>query len=193
MFGQGFIKRETRETLVEIEIYLKPGNIIIDTGIPFFNHLLETLLFYANFSGKVVAKEKIKVDDHHIVEDVAICLGQAISEALGDRKGIARYGWSIIPMDDSLTICAIDLGGRPYLKFKCKFKRFEIGGLAIENVRHFLYTFAINLKATIHIWVPWGLNDHHKTESIFKALGFALKQACSKINQNIYISIKGIL
>ncbi len=189
---RGIARRETRETYVEVEIVLEPGDIDVSTPIPFLNHILETILYYSGFSGRILAREKLRVDDHHVVEDVAVCLGQAISEALGDRRGISRFGWAVVPMDDSLAIASVDLGGRPYAVFKCKLRRSEIGGLALENVRHLVHTLAYSIRATIHVWTPWGHNSHHKVEAMFKALGLALRQACSQRGSSEYFSTLSI-
>ncbi|OYT26682.1 MAG: imidazoleglycerol-phosphate dehydratase [Thermoprotei archaeon ex4572_64] len=186
---EGYVKRETRETSVEVLLKLEPGDFHVDTSIPFFNHLLETLFLYADFSGYVKAIDKCRFDDHHLVEDVAICVGLALSKALGDRIGIERFGWSLVPMDDALVMVSVDLGGRSYSNFKGSFRRSEINGLALENIPHFIKSLADNLRANIHVIILYGENDHHKVEAIFKALGVALRQAV-KIGRSRVLSAK---
>ncbi len=191
MSRRGVCHRRTLETEVLVEVDLDvPGSVQIDTPYKFFNHLLETLFHYARFSGKVRALELKKVDDHHVVEDVAICLGASIRDAVRGAC-ITRFGWCIIPMDDALVLAAIDICGRPYLSYKCRITRDHIGDMAVENIEHFLYTLALNLGATLHIKVLNGKNSHHIAEAIFKALGLALHQATRKTE--VTISTKGHL
>ncbi len=183
--------RKTLETEVTVEINIdEPGTITIDTPYRFFNHLLETLLHYARFSGLVRALELKKVDDHHVIEDVAICLGEAIRNAIASSK-IARFGWCIIPMDDALVLVAVDLCGRPYLSYKCRVTRSTVGDIAVENVKHFFYTLAVHLGATLHVKVLDGENAHHILEAMFKAVGIALHSATREVSS--VISTKGHL
>ncbi len=174
----GEIYRRTRETEIYVRINIdETGEVQVNTPYRFLNHLVETLLFYAGFSGVVEARELKPVDDHHVVEDVAICIGQAVSKALGDRGNIARYGWAIVPMDDACALAAVDLGGRVYVYTNYSYRREKIGDVATENILHFYVSLAQHLQATIHVHVLAGLNEHHIAEASFKALGMALGQA----------------
>jgi imidazoleglycerol-phosphate dehydratase/histidinol-phosphatase len=171
------LERNTKETKVFVQCNLDgQGNFSIDTGINFFNHMLEQLSKHSLIDFTVKAKGDLQTDEHHTVEDVGLALGQALQNALGDRKGINRYGF-LLPMDDTLVEVAIDLGGRPYLVFNCDFKREKVGDLPTEMVEHFFRSVAETLKANIHINVKYSRNEHHKTEAIFKAFAKSLKMA----------------
>ncbi len=193
MGREGFCERKTRETYVRVYLNIDDhGHISVNTSIRFLDHMLETFLFYAKFSGEIHAEElKSCGDDHHIVEDVAICLGNALNNALGDRSRIKRFGWSIIPMDDALCLTSVDLCSRVYFKFNYRYRREKIGDISTENIVHFLNTFTTNLKATIHIKVLDGFNEHHITEAIFKSLGISINEA-SRIVEHVQ-STKGIV
>ena len=183
--------RKTEETEVEVEINLdEGGKIDVSTPYNFLNHMLETFLHYANFSGKVIAREIKKVDDHHVIEDVAICLGRALRAAI-QESSICRFGWCVLPMDDALVMVAIDICGRPYFRFRGKIPREYVGDVAVENIKHFLYSFTVNLLATLHVHVLDGENAHHIVEAIFKALGFAIWQATRVRDRTL--STKGVI
>lgn len=186
------VERRTRETEVKVELSLEPGEVKVETPVRFLNHMVETLIFYMGASGIVKAIDLRGFDDHHVVEDVAIVLGQALDKALGDRVGIARFGWSIVPMDDALTLASVDLGGRVYFVFDGSFSRDMIGDMSTEMVPHFIGSLASSLRATIHVKVMRGENNHHIAESIFKALGLALGQAM-QVKGNQVMSLKGAL
>jgi imidazoleglycerol phosphate dehydratase HisB len=192
MTRQAVVERRTRETEVRVELRLEPGDIKVDTPIRFLNHMLETLIFYMSASGSINAVDLREFDDHHVVEDVAIVLGMAIDKALGDRVGIARFGWSIVPMDDALALVAVDLGGRSYFAFDGGFGRYMVGDLSTEMVPHFIRSLADSSRATIHVRLLNGENDHHKIEAIFKALGLSLRQAMQVISDQA-MSLKGVL
>ena len=192
MIRQAVVERRTRETEVRVELRLGPGDVRVDTPIKFLNHMLETLIFYMGASGSVNAADLRGFDDHHVVEDVATVLGMAIDKALGDRVGIARFGWSIVPMDDALALVAVDLGGRPYFIFDGNFSRCMVGDLSTEMVPHFIRSFATSSRATIHVKLLNGENDHHKIEAIFKALGLSLRQAMQIVSDKA-MSLKGVL
>ena len=189
---ESVVERRTRETEVKVELSLEPGEVNVDTPIKFLNHMVETLIFYMGASGRVKAIDLRGFDDHHIVEDVAIVLGSALDKALGDRVGLTRFGWSIVPMDDALTLASVDLGGRVYFVFKGSFTRDIVGDMATEMVPHFIRSLASSLKATIHVKVMWGENNHHVAESIFKALGLAIGQAIQVKGSGVP-SLKGVL
>jgi imidazoleglycerol-phosphate dehydratase len=169
------VSRKTRET----EIYVKAnldsiGEADINTGIAFLDHLITTLAFHSQIDITVHAKGDLK---HHVIEDAAICLGQAIRKALGDGNGIARFGLAAVPMDCSLVFSAVDLARRPYVKIDLKFRGGKIEDTPCEDIYHFLETLALSMQANVHIWTQYGNNDHHKAEAAFKALALSLKQA----------------
>ncbi len=172
-------KYETHETSIALEIDIDGvGEALVDTGIGFLNHMLESFARHSLFNLKLKAVGDLNVDDHHAVEDIGICLGTALSKALGDRKSIRRFGDASVPMDDSLARCAVDIGGRGYLVFNASFNRDTIKGLSSENVEHFLQSMAINAGININLQAE-GKNDHHKIEAIFKAAALALRKAVS--------------
>ena len=170
------VKRRTAETDIDIELNLDGGaDYKIETTIGFFNHMLELLAKHALFDLRIKASGDVEVDDHHLIEDVGICLGQAIKSALGDKAGIKRYGFFILPMDESLCRVALDIGGRPFLVYKMRIagdSRNEI-----DLYKNFFTALASSLGANIHITILYGNDPHHCIESIFKALGKALRQA----------------
>jgi imidazoleglycerol phosphate dehydratase HisB len=192
MIRQAVVERRTRETEVRVELRLEPGDIKVDTPIRFLNHMLETLIFYMGASGSINAVDLRGFDDHHVVEDVAIVLGTAMDKALGDRVGIARFGWSIVPMDDALALVAVDLGGRSYFVFDGSFSRDTVGDLSTEMIPHFIRSFADSARATVHVKLLGGENEHHKVEAIFKALGLSLRQAMQIVSDQV-MSTKGVI
>ncbi len=174
------MERTTRETDVRVSVRLEgAGRSHIQTGIGFLDHMLELLAAHALVDLEVEADGDLEVDEHHTVEDVGIVLGQALSEALGDRRGIRRYGF-LLPMDEALARVALDLGGRSYLVFRAEFGRDRVGELPTELVEDFLRALTDHLGATLHVTVEHGRNDHHKIEAIFKGLGRALRAAIER-------------
>ena len=187
------LERETKETQVECELNLDgEGKASVNTGIGFFNHMLELLAFHSGMNLYLRADGDLDVDDHHTIEDCGILLGKVMRKALGDRAGIARYGSFTLPMDETLASVDLDISGRPYLVFNCEFKRDQIGMMATETVEEFLRAFAFQAGITLHVNVHYGNNDHHKTEAIFKALGRALRAAV-KVSGDRIPSTKGML
>ena len=171
------IKRKTKETDITIKLELDgEGKAEVETGIGFFNHMLEQIARHANLNLTVQVKGDLNVDEHHTIEDTGIALGEALKKALGDKKGIKRFGF-MLPMDDSVAECAIDLSGRNYLNFNCKFQREKVGEFPTELTEEFFRGLTIGLMANIYIKAE-GKNDHHKIESIFKAFAKALNEAC---------------
>jgi len=169
--------RETSETSVRVRVDLEgSGRSEIDTGIGFLDHMLELLARHALLDLAVEAEGDLHVDEHHTVEDVGLVLGQAMDRALGERRGIRRYGF-LLPMDESLARVAVDLGGRPCLVFQAEFSRERVGDLPTELVEDFLKALSDRLRANLHVRVEYGRNDHHRIEAIFKALGRALRAA----------------
>ena len=187
------LERETKETRVECELNLDgEGKSTVDTGIGFFNHMLELLAFHSGMNLYIDANGDLDVDDHHTIEDCGILIGQALRKALGSRAGIARYGSFTLPMDEVLASVNLDISGRPYLVFNCEFQRDQIGMMATEMVEEFMRAFAVNAGITLHVNVHYGKNDHHKAEAIFKALGRALKEAV-RVSGDQIPSSKGML
>ncbi len=169
-------ERKTKETDIKIEIDIDgEGKSKIKTGIGFFDHMLEQIARHANINLKVNVKGDLNVDQHHTVEDTGIALGEAIKKALGDKKGIKRFGY-FLPMDDSIAKCAIDLSGRNYLNFKCKFERENVGQFPTELTEEFFRGMALGMMANIYLEAK-GKNDHHKIESMFKAFAKSLNEA----------------
>src|SRR5438552_9378218 len=174
------ISRVTKETQIRLALNLDgSGQSAARTGVGFFNHMLDLLARHSLMDLSVAAKGDLDVDSHHTVEDVGIVLGQALEKALADKRGIHRYGWAIVPMDESLAQVAIDLSGRPAFVFKVKFKAGAIGNFPTELIEEFLKALATNAKMNLHVTVPYGSNNHHIAEAIFKATAKALRQAVS--------------
>ncbi len=170
-------ERTTKETSVVVEVDLDgTGQAKVATGIGFFDHMLQLLAKHAAIDLAVDANGDLHVDEHHTVEDVGLALGEALSTALGERRGIRRYGF-LLPMDESLAQIALDLGGRPYLVFDASFSRERVGELPTELVEDFFKALSNALKANIHVTLHYGRNDHHKIEAIFKAFARALRMA----------------
>ena len=180
MSRRGATSRETRETAVRAAVDLDgEGRSSISTGVGFLDHMLDLLAAHSLVDIEVEARGDLHVDEHHTVEDVGITLGMAIADALGERKGIRRYGF-LLPMDEALARVALDLGGRPFVVFEADFEREKVGDLATELVEDFVRALAQHLGANIHVRVEYGRNDHHKIEAIFKALGRALRAALER-------------
>ncbi len=184
--------RETSETKVEIKLNLDgSGKGKIDTGLSFFDHMLDQLARHGNFDLDIKVAGDLNVDEHHTIEDVAITLGEAFNKALGKKKGIERYGF-LLPMDDSLSQVALDFGGRSCLVWDAAFKREKIGDVPTEMFEHFFQSFCQNARCNLNIKSE-GKNEHHKIESIFKAFAKALKMACARTNNFQIPSTKGSL
>jgi imidazoleglycerol-phosphate dehydratase len=187
------ITRKTKETDILVQINLDGiGKYEIDTGIGFLDHMLCHLSKHSKMDLTLKAKGDLEVDQHHTVEDVAICLGQALVEALGDKKGISRYGNSSVPMEDALANVAVDLSGRPFCVYNVQYRTEKVGDFDVECVEELLRSFANHGKFNLHITVPHGTNSHHIAEAVFKALGQALAQAI-KISGKDIPSTKGSL
>jgi imidazoleglycerol phosphate dehydratase HisB len=187
------VTRQTKETSIEVSLNLDgTGNYEIETGIGFLNHMLELFSKHAQIDLRLHCKGDLHIDDHHTVEDVAIALGNTLKEALGDKKGIQRYGCATIPMDETLARCVIDLSGRSYLVFQAKFTRQKISDMATEMVEHFFFSLAEHLKANVHLEILYGKNTHHKIEGLFKAFALALREA-KAITSNDIASTKGVI
>jgi imidazoleglycerol-phosphate dehydratase len=189
------INRKTKETDINMEFSLDgTGNSQIETGIGFFNHMLDSFVRHGFFDMKLTAKGDLYVDSHHTVEDTGIVLGKAIKDALGDKKGIRRYGSSIIPMDESLILCAIDLSGRPFLSYDLKFDSDKVGYIDTELIKEFFYALSYNAGMNLHIRMLSGENNHHIAEAAFKAFAKALDAACGYDNRiKDVLSTKGTI
>ncbi len=190
------ITRETKETSVSVELDIDgSGKFDIKTGIRIFDHLLSHLAQHGLFDMKISASGNFGADPHHVIEDVAISLGRTLSQALGERRGIARMAHAIVPMDEALALVAVDIGGRGYAVVDISFTGLYIGELPTDLVRHFLESLAIEGRLNLHAKILAGINDHHKAEAIFKALGRALDGA-TRIDERIsgeMPSTKGVI
>lgn len=174
------LTRTTKETDITIDLKLDGTGVgNIDTGIGFFDHMLEGFSKHGFFDLTCKVKGDLAVDGHHTVEDTGIVLGNAIKEAVGDKKGIARYGFFVLPMDDALCLCAVDLCGRPYLQYECTFTAPKIGELDTELIREFFYAVSYSAGMNLHIRMLSGINQHHMAEAMFKAFAKALDMAVS--------------
>ena len=174
------ITRKTNETELTVTVDLDgTGSARVATGIGFFDHMLEQLARHSLVDMDIAAKGDLHIDFHHTVEDTGLALGQAVRQALGDRKGIRRYADTHLPMDETLTRVAIDVSGRPFLVFKSEFQRAKIGAFDSQLVREFFQAFAMSAGMTIHVETLYGVNDHHIAESCFKGLARSLQQAIS--------------
>lgn len=186
------LTRKTSETDIEIELDIDgTGKYEIDTGVNFFNHMLESFSRHSFIDLKVKAVGDIEIDDHHTIEDTGILLGEAFLKAIGDKKGIRRMGHAIVPMDDSVATVAIDISGRSYCNMNLEFKNDKIGDMTADIITHFFESFASSAKINIYGTVE-GSNDHHKAEAVFKAFAKSIYDAC-KIEHDEILSTKGVL
>ncbi len=175
---QATIERKTKETEISLTLDLDgEGNVEVGTGVGFLDHMLDHLGRHGLFDLTLRAKGDLHVDAHHTVEDVAICLGQAIDQAVGDKAGIFRYGHFTVPMEETLAEVAVDLSGRPALVYRVEYPGEKVGAFDVELVEEFLRALTNNARMNLHVTVPYGTNNHHIAEAIFKALGKALCMA----------------
>jgi imidazoleglycerol-phosphate dehydratase len=173
------IDRKTKETEVRLTLDLDGGEASISTGVGFLDHMLELLARHGRLGLKLEAKGDLQTGAHHTTEDIGICLGQAIDQALADRAGIRRYGSALVPMDEALAECAIDISGRPFCDFAAEIPDVAIAGFDSELTEEFFRAVSSNTKMTVHIWVRSGSNAHHMIEAAFKAFARALREAVS--------------
>jgi len=174
------VRRKTKETEISVELRVDgAGTSEISTSVPFLDHMLELAAKHGFFDLKISARGDIEIDDHHTVEDVGITLGEAVEKASGNKKGMARYGVGLVPMNESLAEVCIDLCGRVHLVYNADLPRDKVGGFDIELVQEFFRAFAASSGATLHITLRYGTNAHHSIEAIFKAFGRALDEATS--------------
>jgi imidazoleglycerol-phosphate dehydratase len=193
---QARVERKTKETQVVLRLDLDgSGNASVETGIPFFSHMLEAWSKHGLMDLAVDAKGDLEVDLHHTVEDVGLVLGRALDEALGDKKGIVRFGNAFVPMDETLVQASVDLSGRPYLVFNVPVQRTRVAGFDLDLLVEFFRAFAVEAKLNLHVTLHYGHNLHHVAEAVFKAVGRALAEA-TRINPRIagvLPSTKGLL
>ena len=187
--------RTTKETDIRLTVCLDgSGKTELSTGVGFFDHMLDALSRFAQFDLTLTCTGDLHVDEHHTIEDVGICLGKAIRDALGDRVGIRRVGSAYMPMDEALAFAAIDISGRPYLAYTAEYATLRCGDMGVQMAEEFFRAVAVNAGLTVHLNVLAGRNDHHKLEALFKAFGLALRDAV-RVDANIQgvLSTKGAL
>ena len=193
---RALIDRRTTETTIVLSLGLEgKGRYRVQTGIRFLDHMLELFTRHGGFDLQVKASGDLDVDQHHTVEDLGIALGEAVAKALGDRRGINRAGYFVMPMDETLAVVAVDLGGRPHAVVDLKVKVSKVGDLQTELVHDFFVGFAIGARAKVHVKVMYGRSSHHKIEAAFKAFARALRVACAKDKRmaRMLPSTKGLL
>ena len=177
---KAIVRRDTRETKIRAELVVDgSGRCSVETGMPFLNHMIELLVRHSLFDLDLEAKGDLHVDYHHTVEDVGLVLGQALDKALGTRKGINRYGWSMVPMDESMGRAAVDLGGRPYLVYEIANRRKRILDFDLGLIEEFFRAFTVRARMNLHVAHMYGSEPHHAYESVFKAVARALRHACA--------------
>lgn len=183
---QATIERKTKETVVTLTLNLDgEGRSDINTGVPFFDHMLDQVSRHGLFDLEVRCEGDTHIDEHHTVEDVAICLGQALDRALGDRAGIVRAAHAFVPMDEALCFAAIDISGRPYAVVDAEFHSERVGGLSTDLLWHVFESIAVHARITAHLRVYYGRNDHHKIEALFKAFARAL-DAATRVDERLH-------
>ncbi|WP_420824128.1 imidazoleglycerol-phosphate dehydratase HisB [Thermoflavimicrobium daqui] len=172
------VERTTLETSISLNLSIDgAGQTKLSTGVPFLEHMLDLFAKHGQFDLNIKAKGDVEIDDHHTVEDIAICLGQALREALGDKKGIRRYGNCFVPMDEALGQVVVDLSNRPHLEFRAEFPNLQVGTFSTELVHEFFWKLALEARMNLHVILHYGKNTHHMIEALFKALGRALDEA----------------
>jgi len=192
--GRAELARETAETRIRLVLRLDgEGKAEIETGLGFLDHMLTALAKHGRFDLELRCEGDLEVDDHHTVEDCAIALGQAFDQALGDRRGIARFGAAYAPLDEALVRAVVDLSGRPFAHVELGFAREALGDVATENLTHFFVSMATNARMALHLDLIRGDNDHHRAEAAFKALALALRQAVAAAGHGEVPSTKGTL
>jgi imidazoleglycerol-phosphate dehydratase len=188
------IERKTAETELRVELGLDgAGRVEVSTGLGFLDHMLTALARHGRLDLELRCAGDLEVDDHHTVEDCALVLGAALDTALGERRGIARFGWAYAPLDEALARAVVDLSGRPNATVELGLRGERLGELRCENLTHFFQSFAVTSRATLHVEVLRGDNDHHRAEAAFKALALALRQALARDGSGQVPSTKGVL
>jgi imidazoleglycerol-phosphate dehydratase len=188
------VTRATRETTIRVTLDLDgTGKTDVKTGIGFLDHLLDALGRHARFDLALTCEGDLQVDDHHTAEDCALAIGEALDQALGERRGVNRFGWALAPLDEALARAVVDLSGRPFCDLALDLRRDGIGGLSCENIPHVLRSLATASRMTLHVDVLKGENDHHRAEAAFKATALALRQAVARSGFDDVPSTKGTL
>lgn len=195
MKGKATVKRKTKETDISVTIdFTSSESITVDTKIPFFNHMLRAMAFHGAFGLDVYARGDIDVDPHHVVEDIGLVTGDVLSDILVEYGAVSRYGYSVIPMDDSLSEVVIDVCGRPYFRYVADLPQGRVGDFDVALIREYLYALTVRAKINLHAEIRYGLNSHHMIESLFKALGRAIHAAYIPLNsENSSMSTKGTI
>ena len=188
------VERKTKETQIDVKVWLdREGGSKISTGVGFFDHMLDQICTHGGFRMNIDVKGDLYIDDHHTVEDTGIVLGRAFKQALGDRSGIVRYGHAMIPMDEALGFCAVDVSGRPYLVFDAAFPQERVGDFDTCMTEEFFRALSDNAGFTLHLRCPYGKNSHHMIEALFKACAHALCDATAENSTGAVLSTKGTL
>ncbi|MCH5298339.1 MAG: imidazoleglycerol-phosphate dehydratase HisB [Ruminococcus sp.] len=185
--------RKTKETDITLKFCLDGGDVKVDTGIGFFDHMLTSFAVHGGFGLELTVKGDLNVDDHHTIEDTGIVLGQAFCEALGDKSSIERFASFYVPMDEALAFASVDISGRPFLVFDADFPQEKCGDYTSAMTVEFMRAFAYNAGVTLHTRVEYGTNSHHMIEAIYKAVAHALKAAVKQNDSGVVLSTKGVL
>lgn len=187
------VQRTSKETDISVELNLDGGEVAVDTGIGFFDHMLTAFAVHGGFGLRLTCKGDLHVDCHHTIEDTGIVLGKAFFDALGDKSGIVRYGSFFVPMDEALGFCAADISGRAFLVFEADFREERVGAFDTCMAKEFFRAFSTAAGITLHLRAPYGENSHHILEALFKAAAHALQLACTETVDGQTLSTKGML
>lgn len=187
------VERKTKETDIKLSLNLDGGKIFIDTGIGFFDHMLNSFATHGRFGLELTVKGDLNVDEHHTIEDTGIVLGKAFAEALSDKTQIERFGSFYVPMDEALAFASVDISGRPFLVFDADFPQDKCGGYDCAMTVEFMRAFAYNAQITLHLKSLYGDNSHHITEALYKSCAHALRLAVKQNSSNSLLSTKGVL